>query len=79
MKLLESIWNKEKSFTSEINYKTLEGDEFAALISIPFPETKLEQHSVPVTIQSIEPLHSGIAPDFAPRVDAACAFRDPGQ
>lgn len=54
--LLESIWNKAKSFTSEVNYKTLEGDEFAALFSIPIPETKLEQQSVPITIQSIQPL-----------------------
>jgi signal transduction histidine kinase/ActR/RegA family two-component response regulator len=54
--LLESIWNKAKSFTSEVNYKTLDGDEFAALFSIPIPETKLEQQSVPVIIQSIQPL-----------------------
>lgn len=54
--LLESIWNKETSFTSEVNYKTLEGDEFAALFSIPIPKTKLEQQSVPITIQSIQPL-----------------------
>lgn len=54
--LLESIWNNEKSFTAEVNYKTLKGDEFAALFSIPIPQTKLEQQSVPVTIQSIQPL-----------------------
>tara|TARA_R110000751_G_scaffold301415_5_gene413834 strand:+ start:35606 stop:38041 length:2436 start_codon:yes stop_codon:yes gene_type:complete len=54
--LLEAIWNKAKSFTSEVNYKTLDGDEFAALFSIPIPETKLEQQSVPVMIQSIQPL-----------------------
>jgi signal transduction histidine kinase/ActR/RegA family two-component response regulator len=54
--LLESIWNEAKSFTSEVNYKTLKGDEFAALFSIPIPKTKLEQQSVPVTIQSLQPL-----------------------
>lgn len=52
--LIESIWNYESSFTSEVNYKTLHGDEFAALFSIHLPQTKSEQHSVPATIQSIQ-------------------------
>ncbi|WP_298779718.1 PAS domain-containing protein [uncultured Polaribacter sp.] len=54
IKLIASIWNKEKSFTSEINYKTLKGDEFSAIISIPIPATKLEQKTVPISIQSIQ-------------------------
>ncbi len=54
--LIKSIWNNEKSFISEVNYKTLQGDEFAALFSIHIPQTKSEQQSVPVTIQSIQTL-----------------------
>ena len=54
--LIESIWNNKKSFTSKVNYKTLKGDEFAALFSINIPQTKLEQQTVPVTIQSIQAL-----------------------
>ena len=54
--LIEAIWNDEKSFTSETNYKTLDGDEFAALLSIPIPQTALEQKIVPVTIQNIQSL-----------------------
>ncbi|WP_051554725.1 PAS domain-containing protein [Maribacter antarcticus] len=54
LSLIESIWNNEKSFISEVNYKTLQGDEFAALFSIHIPQTKKEQQSVPVTIQSIQ-------------------------
>ncbi|MDP5106721.1 MAG: PAS domain-containing protein, partial [Polaribacter sp.] len=53
-KLIEAVWNNEKSFTSEVNYKTLEGDEFAAIISVPIPQTKLERKTVPVSIQSIQ-------------------------
>ncbi|MFT5668182.1 MAG: signal transduction histidine kinase [Vicingaceae bacterium] len=54
--LIAAIWNNEKSFTSEVNYKTLKGVEFAALFSIHIPQTKLEQRTVPVTIQSIQAL-----------------------
>ncbi len=56
LNLIESIWNNEKSFTSEVNYKTLKGNKFAALFSIHIPQTKLEQQSVPATIQSIQKL-----------------------
>lgn len=52
--LMESIWNCEKTFESEVNYKTLNGDEFTALISVPIPQTKIEQKTVPVSIQSIQ-------------------------
>jgi PAS domain S-box-containing protein len=38
-KLMESIWNYEKTFESEVSYKTLNGDEFTALISVPIPQT----------------------------------------
>lgn len=51
-----SIWNNEKSFTSEVNYKTLKGDEFPALFSVHIPQTKEEQQSVPITIQNIQKL-----------------------
>jgi PAS domain S-box-containing protein len=54
--IIESIWDNNKSFTSEVKYKTLKGNEFAALFSIPIPQTKLEQQTVPVTIQSIQAL-----------------------
>ncbi|WKD85403.1 Oxygen sensor histidine kinase NreB [Polaribacter huanghezhanensis] len=53
-KFIESIWNNEKSFTSEINYKTLKGEEFAAVLSIPIPQTAIEQKTVPVSSQSIQ-------------------------
>ena len=49
-----STWNNETSFTSEINYKTLKGVEFAAIVSIPIPQTEIEQLTVPVIIQSIQ-------------------------
>ena len=54
--LIESIWNNKKSFTSEVNYKTLKGDEFTALFSVHIPQTKLEQTTVPVSIQNIQEL-----------------------
>lgn len=54
--LIESIWNNKKSFTSEVNYKTLKGDEFPALFSVHVPQTELEQKTVPVSIQSIQEL-----------------------
>ncbi|WP_417857780.1 PAS domain-containing protein [Xanthomarina gelatinilytica] len=53
-KLIISIWNYEKTFTSEVTYKTLEGDEFAAIVSIPIPQTEAAQKTVPVSIQSIQ-------------------------
>ncbi|AUC21779.1 hypothetical protein BTO15_06505 [Polaribacter sejongensis] len=49
-----SIWKKEKTFTSEVNYKTFKGDEFSALISIPIPLNLEQQKTVPVSIQSIQ-------------------------
>ena len=54
IKLMAAIWNNDKVFTSEVNYKTLKGDEFAAIVSIPIPQTKQEQKTVPVSIQSIQ-------------------------
>lgn len=48
--------NHKKSFTSEVTYKTLKGDEFAALFSIPIPQSKIEEQSVPATIQNIQAL-----------------------
>jgi PAS domain S-box-containing protein len=52
--LLESIWNNDKNFESEVNYKTLDGEEFTALFSVPIPQTKLKQKTVPISIQSIQ-------------------------
>jgi len=54
--LITAIWNNEKSFTAEVNYKTLKGENFAALFSVPIPQTKAERQTVPVTIQSIQKL-----------------------
>ncbi|MFT7084400.1 MAG: PAS domain S-box-containing protein [Vicingaceae bacterium] len=54
--LIAAIWNKEQSFTAEVNYKTLQGVEFAALFSVPIPQTTEEQQTVPITIQSIQKL-----------------------
>jgi PAS domain S-box-containing protein len=56
MGLIEAIWNNDKAFTSEVNYKTLEGDEFAALLSVSIPQTEIEQKTVPASIQSIQSL-----------------------
>ncbi|MCI2229377.1 PAS domain-containing protein [Polaribacter sp. MSW13] len=53
-KFIEAIWNNEKIFISEVNYKTLKGDEFAAVVSIPIPQTEIEQKTVPISIQSIQ-------------------------
>ena len=53
-KLLEAIWNNNKTFTSEVNYKKLNGDEFTALLSVPIPQTEAKQKSVPISIQSIQ-------------------------
>jgi PAS domain S-box-containing protein len=54
IKLIESIWNNKQSFTSEVNYKKLNGDEFVALFSIPIPQTEVEQKTVPISIQNIQ-------------------------
>ena len=54
IKLIESIWNNKKSFTSEVNYKKLNGDEFVALFSIPIPQTEEEQKIIPISIQNIQ-------------------------
>ncbi|ARV15969.1 hypothetical protein BTO07_12800 [Polaribacter sp. SA4-12] len=54
IKLIESIWTNKKSFTSEVNYKKLNGDEFVALFSIPIPQTEIEQKTIPISIQSIQ-------------------------
>ncbi|AEE20411.1 PAS domain-containing protein [Dokdonia sp. 4H-3-7-5] len=55
-KLIIAIWKKKKAFISEVNYKTLKGVEFKALLSVRIPQTLLEQKSVPVTIQDISEL-----------------------
>ena len=52
--LIIAIWNNEKSFTSEVNYKTLKGKQFAAIISVPIQQSKIGQKNVPVSIQSIQ-------------------------
>ncbi|TXD50558.1 MULTISPECIES: PAS domain-containing protein [unclassified Polaribacter] len=52
--LVEAIWNHKKTFTSEVNYKTLKGNEFLALFSIPIPQSTIEQKIVPASIQSIQ-------------------------
>ncbi|AWH75448.1 hypothetical protein DCS32_15145 [Dokdonia sp. Dokd-P16] len=56
LRLIVAIWKNKKTFNSEVNYKTLKGDEFEALFSIRIPQTLLEQKTVPVTIQSISAL-----------------------
>ena len=52
--LIEAIWNNNKTYVSEVNYKTIKGVEFAAIVSIPIPQTTTEQKTVPVSIQSIQ-------------------------
>tara|TARA_R110002049_G_scaffold81404_4_gene206978 strand:+ start:194 stop:4732 length:4539 start_codon:yes stop_codon:yes gene_type:complete len=53
-KFIEAIWNGEKTFISEVNYKTFDGVEFAAVISIPIPQSEAERKTVPVSIQSVQ-------------------------
>ena len=53
-KFIECLWNNEKTFTSEVNFKTLNGDPFVAIISLPIPQTIREQKTVPISIQSIQ-------------------------
>jgi diguanylate cyclase (GGDEF)-like protein len=50
---LYAMWNKEDVFRAEANYKTLEGQELTALISMPIPQTVEQSFSVPVTILDI--------------------------
>ena len=57
-RLIAAIWKNKKTFTSEVNYKTLKGEEFEALFSMRIPQTLLEQKTVPVTIQSISALRA---------------------
>jgi PAS domain S-box-containing protein len=52
--LIEAIWNNNKTFESEVNYKTLDGEEFTCLFSVPIPQTKQKQKAVPISIQSIQ-------------------------
>ncbi|APZ47815.1 hypothetical protein BW723_16590 [Polaribacter reichenbachii] len=54
IKLIEAIWNDVETFTSEVNYKTLEGDQFIAIFSVAIPKTIEEQKTVPISIQSIQ-------------------------
>ncbi|WP_405567989.1 PAS domain-containing protein [Polaribacter sp. Asnod6-C07] len=53
-KLIEAIWFNLDTFYSEVNYKTLKGDEFTAIVSVAIPKTLKEQKTVPVSIQSIQ-------------------------
>ncbi|WP_405604039.1 PAS domain-containing protein [Polaribacter sp. Asnod1-A03] len=54
LKLIAAIWNNLKTFTTEVNYKTLKGEEFTAILSVAIPQTIDEQKTVPVSIQSIQ-------------------------
>ncbi|WP_339659629.1 PAS domain-containing protein [uncultured Polaribacter sp.] len=54
MILIEAIWNHKKTFTSEVKYRKLDGEEFTALLSIPIPQTIAKQKTVPVSIQNIQ-------------------------
>lgn len=51
---MNAIWQNQKTFVSEINYKKLNGEEFAAIVSIPIPQTVIGQKSIPISIQSIQ-------------------------
>ena len=54
IKLIEAVWNNADTFTSEVKYKTIEGDQFTAILSVAIPKTIKEQKTVPVSIQSIQ-------------------------
>jgi signal transduction histidine kinase/CheY-like chemotaxis protein len=56
--LIKSIWNNKKSFTAEVIFKTLKGEEFTALFSTHIPQTELEQKTVPVSIQNLRDAES---------------------
>lgn len=48
-----ALWNKEKNFTSEANFKTLKGKEINGIISLNIPRTIEESYNVPVSIVDI--------------------------
>ena len=52
--ILKSLWNNKDKFTAEVNYKTLKGKKFKALLSINLPSDQDSYDSVPVTIQNIQ-------------------------
>ena len=52
--LIEAIWKNKKTFTSEVKYKKLDGEEFTALMSVPIPQTIAKQKTVPISIQNIQ-------------------------
>ncbi|PWI33191.1 hypothetical protein DI392_10010 [Vibrio albus] len=52
-KALNAIWEKRKTFRSEANYRTLDGEIITCIISFQIPETVDGFHSIPVTIVDI--------------------------
>ncbi len=48
-----AIWNREKSFRSESNYRSLDGKYIRAIISVPIPDAEIGFRNVPVTIADI--------------------------
>ncbi len=55
-KFIEAVWTGKKDFSTEVNYKTLEGDQFLGIVYIPIPKSIKEQKAVPVCVQSIQNL-----------------------
>ncbi len=48
-----AIWNNDKKFHSQANYRTLDGKEFTAIISFQLPEIEEDFSSIPVSIYDI--------------------------
>jgi diguanylate cyclase (GGDEF)-like protein len=48
-----AIWEKKKLFQSEINQKTLDGEDLTVIISMPIPETDDGFRNIPVSILDI--------------------------
>jgi two-component system sensor histidine kinase/response regulator len=48
-----AIWDKQKSFRSEVSYRTLDGRDVKAIIFLPIPATQESFQSVPVSIIDI--------------------------
>ncbi len=51
-----AIWDGEKSFRSEINFRSLDGNDIKAVISVPIPETISGFKNIPVSITDLTEL-----------------------
>jgi diguanylate cyclase (GGDEF)-like protein/PAS domain S-box-containing protein len=48
-----AIWHRQQSFSAELYYNTLDGQEIFALVSFPIPQTEAEANRIPVSLSDI--------------------------